>query len=39
METKKDEGDWVGCGLEGKDKIIGWIFDFDYSFKKNYKYR
>ena len=31
METKKEEGDWVGCGSEGKDKIVGWICDFYYS--------
>ena len=28
METKKEKGDWIGCGSEGKDKITGWILDF-----------
>ena len=28
METKKEDDDWIGCGSEGKDKIIGWILDF-----------
>jgi hypothetical protein len=28
METKKEDGDWKGCGSEGEDKITGWICDF-----------
>ena len=31
METKKDKGDWIGCGSESKDKITGWICDFYYT--------